>query len=139
MPRYLFDTDHLTLFGNGHPFVKQRYAAEPADTVGVSAVTVEEALRGRLAPLSRHGSGQLGIQAYTGLVQTVELLNTFPIVPFDLASDREFQQLRVALRRLGTQDLKIGAVALVKNLILLTRNRRDFGQIPGIVLDDWSV
>jgi tRNA(fMet)-specific endonuclease VapC len=41
--------------------------------------------------------------------------------------------------RIGTQDLKIASVALANNLILLTRNRRDFGRIPGLMLDDWSV
>jgi tRNA(fMet)-specific endonuclease VapC len=35
--------------------------------------------------------------------------------------------------------LKIAAVALANNIVLLTRNRRDFSRIPGLRIDDWSV
>jgi tRNA(fMet)-specific endonuclease VapC len=139
MPQFLFDTDHLTLHQYAHPQLKQRLASQPADAVAISAVTIAEAMRGRLTALSRHRRGPLQLQAYAKLVATVELINEFPIVGYDQASENHYHQL-VALRlRVGTHDLKIAAVALANNLTLLTRNRRDFARIPGLVLTDWSV
>ena len=76
MLRYLFDTDHLTLFDTGHPLVSQRHASQPAGEVGISAVTVQEALRGRLAALARHRSGPMQVQAYANLVGTIRLFES---------------------------------------------------------------
>jgi tRNA(fMet)-specific endonuclease VapC len=139
MPRFLLDTDHLTLLERSHPLVMQRVKAQAAGDVAVSAVTVEEALRGRLSYLASHAISSARVQGYALLIGTVRLLNALSIVPFDQASDTEYQQLRSQKLRVGSQDLKIAAVALVNGLTLLTRNRRDFSRVPGLVLDDWSV
>jgi tRNA(fMet)-specific endonuclease VapC len=40
---------------------------------------------------------------------------------------------------MGTLDLRIAAVAVVNSVTLLTRNRRDFSLVSGLVIDDWSV
>jgi tRNA(fMet)-specific endonuclease VapC len=106
---------------------------------GLAVVTVEESLRGRLGALRRASNGAERIARYAYLVDTLLVLQRFPFIPFDQASENQFQQL-VSLRlRIGTQDLKIAAIALANNLILLTRNRRDFGRVPGLTLDDWSL
>jgi tRNA(fMet)-specific endonuclease VapC len=139
MLQFLFDTHHLTLFGYGHAKVVQKHAAQLVGSTGISAVTIEEVMRGRLAALSRATTGAMRVQGYAWLVSSVKLFERFNIVPYDDASESEFQQLRSRKLRIGTPDLKIAAVALANNLILLTRNRRDFGLVPGLKIDDWSV
>jgi tRNA(fMet)-specific endonuclease VapC len=116
-----------------------KMAAQPLGTVGLSVVTMEEALSGRLAALRQAQTGAQRVTRYAQFAETVELVTQFPIVPFDQSAENWFPQL-IALRlRIGTQDLKIGAIALANGLTLLTCNRRDFGRIPGLTLEDWSV
>ena len=48
------------------------------------------------------------------------------------------RSLEVGARiRIGTQDLKIASVAIVRQALLLTSNLRDFQQVPGLALADW--
>jgi hypothetical protein len=91
MLQFLWDTDHLTLFHHGHAAVLQRSAAQPADAVGISAVTIEEVMRGRLAALSRATTGAARVRDYRWLVASVELFLQFPRVAYDDASENHFQ------------------------------------------------
>jgi tRNA(fMet)-specific endonuclease VapC len=94
MLRYLFDTDHLTFFQHGHALVVQRLGLQPLGSVGISVVTIEESLRGRLAQLARAGDGPTRIRQYTRLARTIRLLTQFSVVPYDLAADASYQHLR---------------------------------------------
>jgi tRNA(fMet)-specific endonuclease VapC len=106
--------------------------------VAVSVVTVEEMLRGRLAILARRSGGEARVHAYTKLLETVLFFITIPVVPFDIAGEQQFQALRALRLRVGSRDLRIAATALVHNVVLVTRNRRDFEHVSGLRLDDWS-
>lgn len=139
MLQYLFDTDHLTLLENAHPPLLAHMAAQPPGSVGISAISAEEALRGRLGHLSRPLSGAGLVRSYSLFMGTVRLVNQLPSVAFDTASETHYQQLRSQRLRVGSQDLKIAAVAIVNNLILLSRNQRDFSLVSGLRLADWSV
>jgi tRNA(fMet)-specific endonuclease VapC len=35
-------------------------------------------------------------------------------------------------------DLRIAAIATTKQIILLTRNYKDFVKVPGLVIEDWT-
>jgi tRNA(fMet)-specific endonuclease VapC len=138
MIRVLLDTDHVSLHERGHLPLRDRLASLPPEGVAVSVVTVEEMLRGRLAILARRSAGEARVHAYTKLLETVRFFSTIPVIPFDLACEQQFQALRTMRLRVGSRDLRIAATALVQNVVLITRNRRDFEQVPGLRLDDWS-
>jgi len=139
MLQFLLDTDHLTLYQHRDACLLRNLAAHTLADVGVSAVTVEESLRGRLAALSRAQDGAARIQQYDYLLEAVQMFGQLTLVPFDQGCEQQFQHLRTLRLRVGTQDLKIAATALTRNLTLLTRNRRDFARVPGIRLEHWSV
>jgi tRNA(fMet)-specific endonuclease VapC len=66
-----------------------------------------------------------------------EYFNRFTIAPFDQASADRFDALKGTKLRVGTMDLKIAAIALVNDALLLTANRRDFEQVPGLRFENW--
>ncbi|HKI21615.1 MAG TPA: hypothetical protein VKA15_27230 [Isosphaeraceae bacterium] len=59
MLRFLFDTDHLTLFQHGLPALGNRLSSQPPGSVGVLIVTIEEspAGPGLSFPAACHGLG----------------------------------------------------------------------------------
>lgn len=138
MIRFLLDTDHVSLQERGHSPLRMRLAAVPPDAVAVSAVTVEEMLRGRLAILARRLDGDARVRAYAKLVETVRFFASVPVVAHDEEAEARFQALQALRLRVGSQDLRIAACALTHGLTVVTRNRRDFERVPGLPIEDWS-
>ncbi len=136
MLQYLLDTDHLTLYQHKHGPVAGHLSVHLGE-VGISIVTVEESLRGRLAALAQARDGPSRIQQYAFLKESLLDFAQFPNVSYDQAAEDEFRRLRSI--RIGSQDLKIASIALTNRLIVVTRNRRDFSRVPGLTIEDWSV
>ena len=61
-----------------------------------------------------------------------EFFATFLIAPFDQSTADLLDSLQVAKVRIATRDLKIAAISLASNALLLTANRRDFEKVPGL-------
>jgi tRNA(fMet)-specific endonuclease VapC len=138
MSQYALDTDTLTLLLHGHANVTQRAAAhDPAD-LAVPIVAVEEILTGWYTRIRQSKSDDQLARAYAAVQQAVEFTARVRILPFDRSAIQRFRQLRASKPRLGVNDLKIAAIALEQGAVLVTRNVQDFGQLPGLQLEDWS-
>ena len=59
------------------------------------------------------------------------------MLPFDQRTAATFARLRRQRVRIGTMDLKIAAIALEHNALVLSGNVRDFQQVPGLRVEDW--
>ncbi|NEO36187.1 MAG: type II toxin-antitoxin system VapC family toxin [Moorea sp. SIOASIH] len=136
MTMYILDTDHLSLYGRNHPVLISRLLASQVELT-TTAINVEEQLRGRLAQVAEAKDGIMLSNAYQRLVETVMLLSEFNILQYNQKSRDTYQALKAQRIRVGTQDLRIGSIALAYQGILLTRNRRDFEKIPGLIIQDW--
>jgi tRNA(fMet)-specific endonuclease VapC len=60
------------------------------------------------------------------------------VLPFDETAQSRFRSLRKQCRRLGTLDLRIASIALTTDATLVSRNLRDFRQVPGLRVEDWT-
>lgn len=109
------------------------------DEVGVSIVGFEEQMRGWLAYIARAKSSNQQIEAYAKLHALLEDFTARPVLDFDRQSAIEFERLKKFKVRIGTMDLRIAAIALAHDALLLTRNLADFRKVPGLRVDDWSV
>ena len=141
MIRYLLDTDHLSLIQRRHPTVLGNLQHVGREQVAISIVTAEEQLRGWLGLIRRRtgDTPQKLAWAYMGLNAAIEQLQAFERLNFDEAAGNCFLQLRGQQVRIGTQDLRIASVALSQNLIVVTRNQRDFEQVLELEFEDWTV
>lgn len=135
---YVLDTDTVMFQQAGRRPVLQRLASLSPDIVFTTVITVREQLRGRLAVVDQATSAPDLVLAYDRLLTTVRYFARINVLPFTDAaatSLRELQQQRI---RIGTQDLRIAAIVLAAQGVLVTANTRDFAKIPGLVIEDWS-
>ena len=142
MIQYILDTDHVSLLRRGNALVQQHLQRLSEKAAAISVITIEEQVQGWLNEI-RKASATSQFQrlcyAYWSLGDIVAYLNEFPRLDFDATACGRFVELRQQGVRIGTQDLRIAAIALTQNLILVTRNHRDFAQVPNLQIENWSI
>ena len=70
--------------------------------------------------------------------QFIRSFREIKVLDFDDTAAETFKQLRNHKICIGTMDLKIAAIAIANDAILMSRNIRDFGQVPNLVFEDWT-
>lgn len=138
MPRYVLDTDSITFHQAEREALVRRVSAFPAEIVCTTVITEYEQLRGRVARIHRAQTSVAFISACEQLQKTVHYFARVTVLPFTSTAAQYFERFREQKIRIGTQDLRIAAIVLAFDGILVTSNRRDFRNVPGLLLEDWN-
>ncbi len=140
---HVLDTDHLSLLDRKTSAEAQRlmFRLSPLgdDGVATTIITYEEQMRGWLSWLAQARSMEQQMERYSKLRNSLTRYCRIRILDFDEPVVEKFERLQKQRIRIGTMDLKIAAIALAHDAILLSRNLRDFSKVPGLKVEDWSV
>ncbi len=130
---YLLDTDICIFIMEGrNRHVARKWLSIPSASMALSAVTTAEMYSG--AARSDHPERSRERQE--------DFFEQFVILPFDKAAAEVYGQIDGFLKRSGASldpmDTQIAAIALTRNLILVTHNTRHFNRVPNLAIEDWA-
>lgn len=129
--KYLLDTNAaISLIRRADSKVAETMRKHPVDTVAISSIVFYELFYGAFngAHVSRN-------------LESIEALQ-LAWIEFSLEDARTSGEIRAQLRRQGTligpHDLLIAGQAKARDLVLVTRNTREFSRVPGLSIEDWE-
>jgi tRNA(fMet)-specific endonuclease VapC len=135
----VLDTNHIQEISRGTVVgakLLQRLAASGEENA-TTVISVDETLRGWLAEIRVRQDVVEQISPYLRLYRAMEFYASWLVLLWDEDAAERFRSLRAAGIRIGTQDLKIAAIVLAHVATLLTRNSKDFAQVPGLKFANW--
>lgn len=136
----ILDTDHLTEFQRGNSAAAiqlNERLKNSGEEYCTTIISVEEIMRGWMAAIRRSSHPTRQINSYRQLRQLFRFFATWQVLDWNVAAATKFQELRGAKIRTGTMDLKIACIVLANDATLLSSNRKDYENIPGLKLLDW--
>ena len=132
---FLLDTDILSNLLKRTPSTTliAKMASIPPEHQFTTSITVGELI---------YGANRVPARADFLLEQLDRrLLSNLPALPFDAAAARRYGEVRAELERqgrpIGEADLRIGAIALARDLTVVTGNVRHFQRIPDLLVENW--
>jgi len=140
MTEYILDTDHVTAFQHGNPCFLQRMKLVDSSQIFVTIITLEEQIKGRFKVINNHNTDFQKLPlAYYEFRKTFDFFIKMNLLDFDHRALTHYQNLKKQKICIGSQDLKIAAIALTHQMLLVTRNTQDFCQIPNLTLENWTI
>jgi tRNA(fMet)-specific endonuclease VapC len=141
MALYLLDTDIMTLWLYENAQVRARFdATEETDRVAISLITRVELLRGRFEAVLKAANRGEWLESQRRLIRTEEELEALDVVLIDEAAADQFDALRASkkLKKIDRGDILQAAIALANGATLVTRNTKDYANVPNLKLENWA-
>ena len=131
MKPFLLDTNIWIALARGEDALRMRLAKLKPSQIFCCSVVRAELMFG--ARKSR--------QVDRNLDGFFHLLQPFQSLPFDDDAAGHYGLIRAVLEKAGTpigaNDLLIASIALQRDLVLVTRNQRQFARVPGLRTEEW--
>jgi tRNA(fMet)-specific endonuclease VapC len=141
MSLWILDADHVSLLLGRHPQVSHRVTALGVD-VAITVVTVQELFNGWVVRINDAKDTEDLVRLYGKLSRTISLCKQVKVAEFDRVAGDCYQCILIETPSLAKKrlrkDMRIAAIALSLQVTVVTRNYRDFSQVPGLCLEDWT-
>ena len=137
----VFDNDVTTEILKGNPIFVQRASTIPLADQAVPIIVVEETMRGRLNMIRQAEAGKASIsieRAYELFRQTLHDFRRLQVLAYSAAAESLFRQWRSQRIRCPTHDLRSAAICVANSAKLISRNRRDFAKVLGLIVEFWD-
>ncbi len=138
----LLDTDHASMLQiDEEPAttnLRARLAKLPPSDVKLTIVSFQEQVEGWLNYIRRARKNRDVINGFRFLRGLLRIYEFDRVMPYDEVAWHEFLNLQKLRIRIGTNDLRIAAIAKANHAKLLSRNLRDFRRVPGLDVEDWT-
>lgn len=98
-------------------------------------IVIEEIMRGRLNIIRQAEAGRVAISvanAYELFEKTFTDFRRVRVLSYTTQADALYQEWRGHGIRTSTHDLRIAAICVAHAAKLISRNRRDFENLPGL-------
>ncbi len=139
---HLLDTDHLSILqrptGREYPILVANINLHPVGSVVASIISFHEQTLGAHSLINQARNATELVRRYELLSRVLIGFTGFAVLPFDDPASTAFDSLQARKLRIGTLDKRLAAIALSRNLVVVTRNARDFSQISGLQVEDWT-
>lgn len=135
----VLDTNHLRELSESSSLgtiLRDRLRQRGADTF-TCVVAAEESLFGWITFIRRHRAGAAQLNGYFRLQCELKVLRDMHVLPFDAEAATVFETMSALRLRIGSMDLKIAAICIAYDALLLSRNLVDFQKVPGLRVENW--
>ncbi|MEA5618128.1 type II toxin-antitoxin system VapC family toxin [Cronbergia sp. UHCC 0137] len=141
--KYLLDTDHISFLQRRSSLefsrLTLRMSQHPITDFVLSVISFHEQVIGAHTFINRAQNNTDMARGYALLLETLNGFANAPVLPFDSQAIAIFDEMRKQKVRVATMDLRVAAIAISNNLVLLTRNTGDFSKVPNLIIEDWTV
>jgi tRNA(fMet)-specific endonuclease VapC len=131
--RFLLDTNIcIYLINKKDPGLLRKIQTYRNDDIAISTITIAELEYG-VSKSSKTHQNRLALASF---------LIPFSSLDFDQEAATEYGIIRTRLevngKRVGPMDMLLAAQARSKGLILVTNNEKEFAQVPGLEVENWT-
>ena len=137
----ILDSDIVTLYALGHEKVGAKVnGLGGPEQFAVTIITRMEILRGRFESILKSADeAQLRV-AMQRFHEAQNMLNSFLTLAVNDEATRKFSELQKhkKAKKMRRPDMLIASIALAHGELLVTRNIKDFKDVPGLKVENWA-
>ena len=127
---YLLDTNICIHYFKGQFGLKEKIEEIGFENCAISEITMAELFYGA----EKSQKVEKNLKVVDGFAGKIEIV---PIITGLRIYGKEKARLRSIGRQIGDLDLFIGSTAIANDLVMVTRNLREFERIKGIIIENW--